>query len=125
MKKKEKRPEMDLNCKLRLLAVQDTVDILGGKWKIRILNTLRLGSRHFMDLQRQVDGIGSKMLSSELKGLEINGLVKRTVYDTRPVTVEYELTPYGTTLKNLIEEMEKWGTQHRQRMFKPDQEKAV
>ena len=64
MKKKEKR-EMNSECKLRLQAVQDVVDLFAGKWKIYILNELKSGPKHFMELQRNVDGIGAKMLSSE------------------------------------------------------------
>lgn len=101
-------------CKLRMLAVQDTMDVLGGKWKIKILTILYFGATHFMELQRRVNGIGAKMLSQELRDLEANGLVKRTILDTRPITVEYALTPYGVTLKDIIEDMEKWGRTHRQ-----------
>lgn len=117
MKKIEKR-ETNSECKVRLQAVQDVVDMFAGKWKIHILNALKTGPKHFMELQRSVGGIGAKMLSSELKNLEINELVKRTEYNTKPITVEYEFTEYGKTLEHLIEEVEKWGTQHRQRMFR-------
>jgi DNA-binding HxlR family transcriptional regulator len=58
------------------------------------------------------------MLSKELRELEINELVKRTVYDTLPVIVEYSMTPYGKTLENLIEELQTWGLQHRKRILK-------
>ena len=70
-----------------------------------------------MQLQREVEGIGAKMLSKELRDLEINELVKRTVYDTKPVTVEYELTEYGKTLQYIIKEMSKWGARHRERIM--------
>ena len=117
MKKVEKR-ETNRECKIRLQAVQDVVDMFGGKWKIRILHALKTGPKHFMDLQRSVGGIGSKMLSSELKILEINELVTRTQYNTKPITVEYAFTEYGKTLGQLMEEVEKWGLRHRQRMFR-------
>ena len=116
MKKKEKRETSD-ECKVRLQTVQNVVDLFGGKWKIRILNALKTGPKHFMDMQRDIDGIGAKMLSRELKILEVNELVKRTEYNTRPITVAYEFTEYGKTLEHLIEEVEKWGIQHRQRML--------
>ena len=57
------------------------------------------------------------MLSKELKELEINQLVERNVYDTVPVSVEYELTPYGRTLKPLIGELHQWGSKHRKRII--------
>jgi DNA-binding HxlR family transcriptional regulator len=58
------------------------------------------------------------MLSKELKELEINELVKRTVLDTKPVTVEYELTSYGGSLERVITELVSWGVKHRRRIFK-------
>lgn len=103
-------------CKVYLRAVNDTLDMLQGKWKISIISSLHFGKRRFMELQREVNGIGAKMLSKELRDLEMNELVKRTVYDTKPVTVEYELTPYGKTLENIIGEMVKWGIEHRKRI---------
>jgi DNA-binding HxlR family transcriptional regulator len=68
-------------------------------------------------MQRQISGITAKMLSKELKELEMNQLVKRTVYDTVPVTVEYALTSYGRTLKRVIVELESWGRKHRDRIM--------
>lgn len=103
-------------CKAAVMAIQDTMDVLGGKWKIKILTTLYFSQTHFMELQRRVSGIGSKMLAQELRDLEVNGLVKRTVADTRPITVIYELTPYGETLKDIILGMENWGRKHRERL---------
>jgi DNA-binding HxlR family transcriptional regulator len=100
-------------CRERMQSVQNTMEVLGGKWKIKILTILYFGNTHFMELQRRVTGIGSKMLSQELRDLELHGLVKRTVQDTRPITVEYEMTPYGATLKEIIEAMEMWGRKHR------------
>ena len=67
----------------------------------------------FMDLLREVDGIGTKMLSKELQDMEINQLVSRTVMDTKPVTVKYTITEYGKTLKPIIDEIAKWGTFYR------------
>ncbi len=104
-------------CKGQLRAVHDTLDLLSGKWKISIISSLSFnGKRRFMELQREVEGIGAKMLSKELRELELNELVVRTVYDTKPVTVEYELSAYGKTLHTVIAEMAKWGTQHRKRI---------
>ena len=104
-------------CHTQLRAIHDTLDLLNGKWKISIIGSLFFGKRRFMELQREVEGIGSKMLSKELRELELNELVKRTVFDTKPVTVEYELTSYGATLKSIIDEMAKWGVQHRKRIM--------
>lgn len=105
------------DCKSMLRAVHDTLDILSGKWKITIIGSLHFGKKRFMEMQRDVEGIGAKMLSKELRDLEMNELVKRTVFDTKPVTVEYELTEYGKTLEAIIQEMTKWGVEHRKRMI--------
>jgi DNA-binding HxlR family transcriptional regulator len=103
-------------CKANLRAVSDTLDLLSGKWKISIIVSLSYGKKRFMELQREVEGVGSKMLSKELRELEMNELVKRTVYDTKPVTVEYELTPYGATLQGIIKELVRWGLEHRKKI---------
>jgi len=105
------------SCAMYLRAVHDSLDILGGKWKISIIGALKFGNRRFKELQREVNGITAKMLSKELKELEINELVKRTVFDSKPVTVEYELTAYGKTLDGVLESLMTWGIQHRKRIM--------
>ena len=101
-----------------MLALLDALDIFNGKWKIAIMCSLNERKKRFKDLQRDVGKITGKMLSKELKELEINELVKRTVLDTKPVTVEYELTPYGGSLESVITELVSWGLKHRRRIFK-------
>ena len=101
-------------CKERILAIKDTMELLSGKWKFHILGTLlQAGKLRFMDLLREVDGIGAKMLSKELQDMEMNRLISRTVLNTKPVTVEYEMTDYGKTLAPSIDEIVQWGTAHR------------
>ena len=70
-------------------------------------------------MERQIPKITARMLSKELKELEINQLVKRTVYDTIPVTVEYELTPYGNSLQDVLMALRDWGVKHRNRIIGP------
>jgi DNA-binding HxlR family transcriptional regulator len=108
------------SCSKVLLAIRDTMDVLSGKWKIAIVGSLTFGEKRFNELQRDVDGITAKMLSKELKDLEINKLVKRTVFDTKPVTVEYRLTEHGRSLEKLIEELVRWGILHREKIFNQD-----
>ncbi|WP_107039565.1 winged helix-turn-helix transcriptional regulator [Brumimicrobium mesophilum] len=106
-------------CQLRMQAISDTMSILSGKWKFHIIGTLIEGNKlGFMDLLREVKGIGSKMLSKELQDLELNHLVSRTVQDTKPITVQYALTEYGETLSPLIDELAKWGIEYRQSIYK-------
>lgn len=116
---------MKIKCsKSNLLAVQDTMDILKGRWKIFIIAALCYDKMRFSDLQKEIEGISAKMLSSELKDLEINQLVNRTVVSTQPISVEYELTEYGKTLKKVIEQLADWGIQHRKRIIGKELEKA-
>jgi DNA-binding HxlR family transcriptional regulator len=101
-------------CKVRIQAIKDTMGILSGKWKFHILGTLIEGNKlGFMDLLREVDGIGTKMLSKELQDLEMNHLISRRVLDTKPITVEYAITSYGKTLTPIIDEIAKWGVEYR------------
>lgn len=105
-------------CQVRMQAISDTMSVLSGKWKFHILGTLIEGSKlGFMDLLREVNGIGTKMLSKELQDLEMNHLISRTVMDTKPITVEYSLTEYGETLAPLIDELAKWGVEYRQSIY--------
>lgn len=106
------------SCTKALIPVRDALDILNGKWKLPILIALSFGNKRFKELAKQVDGITDKMLSKELRDLEMNELVKRTVHDSVPVVVEYSMTPYGETLEKLIDELQAWGTLHRKRILK-------
>src|SRR3979490_245209 len=101
-KKKEVADPIDKACQGSLLAIKDALDALNGKWKLPIIIVLMEGPRRFKDLQRTVTGITPKLLSKELKELELNEFVKRTVYDTMPVAIEYSLTPYSKTLDPVI-----------------------
>jgi len=102
------------DCKTRILAIKDAMDVLSGKWKIHILGTILLSNKlGFMDLLREVNGISAKILSKELQDMEMNRLVSRTVLNTKPITVEYKLTKYGRTLEPIINEIANWGFTYR------------
>src|ERR1700741_1987773 len=85
-------------CTKMILPVRDALDILSGKWKLPILISLSFGNKRFKQIAREIPNITDKMLSKELRELEMNQLVKRTVYDSVPVTVEYSMTSYGKSL---------------------------
>lgn len=104
-------------CGRHLKAVRDVMDLLNGKWKIPIIVVLMSGPRRFSELKNEIEGISAKMLSKELKELEVNELVKRKVYDTSPVTVEYSITDYGLTLEDVIKGLSRWGRKHRKRIM--------
>lgn len=103
-------------CSQHMLPVRDALDFLSGKWKLPIIIALSFGNYRFKELHRLI-GITPKMLSKELKDLEMHQLVKRTVYDTTPVSVEYELTPYAASLRQVIDALRDWGTQHRKKVM--------
>ena len=105
--------ECQIEHKKEIMAVHDTMDILNGKWKISIISSICYhNKRRFTDILNDVNGISNKMLSKELKELEINKLIKRIVLDTQPVTIHYQLTEYGLTLKTIINDLAEWGIKH-------------
>ena len=103
-------------CNRSLSAIQDTLYVLGGKWKLPIIIALFNGPQRFRELQRSLESITPKVLSKELKELELNEFVTRTVYPTTPVTVEYRITEYSQTLRPLLGALREWGEQHRTRL---------
>ena len=103
-------------CTARLHAVGDALYAIGGKWKLRIIVALFEGNRRFNELQRLVEGISAKVLSTELKELELNGFVRRNVFTGTPVVVEYELTEYSETLHSVLDALSEWGTMHREKI---------
>jgi DNA-binding HxlR family transcriptional regulator len=105
-------------CQQRYLPIRDTLDIVGGKWKLPLTHALSNGPLRFKELQREIGGITARVLSKELKDLEVNELVTREVFATAPVTVEYSLTEYGRSLKPVILALYNWGTKHRERILK-------
>ena len=105
-------------CKATLKAIADALYAIGGKWKLRIIVALMDGNKRFNELQRLIEGISAKVLSTELKVLEMNGFVRRKVFTGKPVTVEYELTAYAGTLSGVLQTLSKWGTEHREKVKK-------
>lgn len=101
------------DCRSAHLFVQDTLYVVGGKWKLVILSILiNEGTQRFGELSR-ASGISPRILSKELQELEINQLVKRDVKKTKPITVEYSATDYSYTLSTVIDAMIHWGENHR------------
>jgi len=101
--------------KKEIMAVHDAMDVLNGKWKVSIISSIcYYNKRRFSDILNDVNGISNRMLSKELKDLEMNKLIKRTVLETQPITVQYQLTEYGKTLKVIINNLAEWGLSHRE-----------
>jgi DNA-binding HxlR family transcriptional regulator len=106
------------SCKAKSLALRDAIELLSGKWKICILQTLSFGPLRFKDLQETVVGITPKVLSKELQDLEDNLMVTRTVNSTKPITVSYALTKHASNVKPVIEALLFFGASHRQEIKK-------
>ena len=104
------------DCTAILSAVSDALYAIGGKWKLMIIIAIARGNNRFSELQKQVKGISARVLSSELKELELNGFIIKKVAVGYPVTIEYELLPYSHTLEEIVGAMTRWGQQHRQRI---------
>lgn len=114
----ECKNEFQTDRKKEMMAVHDAMDVLSGKWKIYIISSIcHYNKRRFSDILNDVVGISNKMLSKELKELEINKLVQRTVLDTHPITVQYELTKHGKTLQTIINNLTDWGIEHRKEII--------
>ncbi|MBB2949305.1 helix-turn-helix domain-containing protein [Sphingobacterium sp. JUb56] len=111
--------ERPATCTEELFAMRDSLDVLGGKWKLMILRYLtnRTDQQiHFKKLQRGITGISAKMLTKELRELEINLLITRTIQDTKPITVIYAVTEYGKSVFTVTETLVNWGLIHRDKI---------
>jgi DNA-binding HxlR family transcriptional regulator len=110
----------EANCSEELMAMRDSLDVLGGKWKLMILRFLTNRTHqtiHFKKMQREIGGISAKMLSKELKELETNLLVSRTEQNTKPATVAYAITEYGKSVLPVTETLVNWGITHREKII--------
>lgn len=114
---KEKILYSEVQCTKHINGVEDALYVLGGKWKLRIIIALFSGHIRFNELQRVINGISARVLSNELKQLELNGLLKRVVQaDRTPVVVEYIPTQYALTLKDVVSALADWGQKHRKKI---------
>ena len=104
------------SCKASVSAVRDALYVLNGKWKLPLIVALTGEPKRFNEIQRSLDGITPKILSKELRDLELNEFVTRSVLPTTPVTVLYQLTPYSHSLGSVVDELRKWGLQHREKV---------
>jgi DNA-binding HxlR family transcriptional regulator len=100
-------------CHSKLGAVGDALYVIGGKWRLRIIIALSEGAWRFNELQRSIPGISARVLSNELKELELNGFLTRKVHTDVPVIVEYKLTEYSRTLDFVVAALVEWGEMHR------------
>lgn len=105
------------DCGKCIMMVKDALDVLNGRWKLPILVSLKYSSKRFTQISRDVNGVTDKVLSKELKELEMNQLIKRTVHDTFPPMVDYALTAHGHSLDPVITSLKEWGGKHRKKII--------
>ncbi len=105
------------SCPKTMRSISDALEALEGKWKLLILVSLSSGPKRFKQISREVKGITDKMLSKELKNLEMNQLIRREVFESFPPTVEYSITEHGQSLEKVLEELHLWGLAHRQKVI--------
>lgn len=104
-------------CPKTMLSIKDALEAVEGRWKLLILFSLAEGPKRFRQLAKEVHGITDKTLSKELKRLEENQLITRSVYDTFPPKVEYAITQHGLSLERVLDELHFWGLAHRQKVI--------
>lgn len=100
-----------------VLALTDTLNVINGKWKLPIVAALLRGKNRFKDLQENIEKITPRMLSKELKELEVNGVLERKVHNQVPVLIEYHLTESGKSFAKVIDAMIDWGLEHRKQVM--------
>ena len=94
--------------------VREILDLIGDKWTLHIIATLKDGPVRFNELRRRIDGISQRMLTINLRGLERDGLVKRTLFPTIPPRVDYELTDVGRTLLAPVMALVTWANSNQE-----------
>lgn len=90
-----------------------SLSILGGRWKPAILCRLSHQTMRYSDLKNSIENISERMLIAQLRELEADQIIKRTVYPVVPPRVEYEMTELGNTMKPMLAAMSDWGNMHR------------
>ncbi|MEO8624201.1 MAG: helix-turn-helix domain-containing protein [bacterium] len=90
-------------------AVEVTLSVIGGKWKLLIIGQLHRGVSRFGQLKRAIPGVTQTMLTQQLRELEEDGVVSRTIFPEIPPRVEYAMTEFGKTLECVLAVMGQWG----------------
>ncbi len=98
--------------------IMQTIAMVSDKWKVLILYQLKDGKKRFNELRRALQGVTQRVLTHQLRSLEEDGLVSRTIYAEVPPRVEYELTILGKTLIPILDQFESWARQHADELIK-------
>ncbi|HIS47716.1 MAG TPA: helix-turn-helix transcriptional regulator [Candidatus Scybalocola faecigallinarum] len=96
--------------------VATTVQLIGSKWKLLIMRNLMARPWRFNELRKDLDGVSQKVLTDSLRAMESDGIITRTVYPEVPPRVEYALSSLGETMRPILDAMEKWGREYKEKM---------
>ncbi|GAA3507689.1 DNA-binding HxlR family transcriptional regulator [Streptosporangium album] len=99
--------------------IEVAMEVVGGKWKLAILKNLFPGPQRFSELRRAMPGVTQRMLTRQLRELEADELVVRTVYPQVPPKVEYALTEIGRSLEEIADRLDRWGRWYRRTARRP------
>jgi DNA-binding HxlR family transcriptional regulator len=97
----------DAGCPAR-----EVLELIASKWTVLVVDALAEGAKRYSELRRLITGVSQKMLTQTLRELERDGIVVRTVYDTKPPSVDYRLTELGATLTEPISAIRRWADAH-------------
>ena len=95
--------------------VATTVQLIGNKWKLLIIRNLQERPWRFNELQRSLEGISQKVLTDNLRSMEADGIIVRTVYAEVPPRVEYSLSELGESMRPILDAMKAWGEQYKEK----------
>ena len=101
-----------LSIRVRTLESRDAIELVSNKWRIAVLHVLTSGPVRTNQLQRAITGVSAKVLTDTLRGLERDGLIRRSVCQVLPAHVEHELTPMGHSVIPLLRELCHWAKAH-------------
>lgn len=93
--------------------VETTLTLIGNKWKVLIIRDLLTGTKRFGELKKSIGSVSQKVLTSQLRVMEEDGLVHREVYAEVPPRVEYSLTELGWSLQPILDAMVSWGNNYK------------
>ena len=111
-------PSDDKRFREKISAIQDTMFVIGGKWKIPVILSIYSGNKRFNDILTSIPKITNRVLSKELKHLEENLLISRTIVSDYPVKIEYAITTYCLSIDKIAKPMEEWGKSHKKEIIK-------
>jgi len=105
--RKDVNPKKLVGC-----PVEATLRVVGGRWKVLVLHHLLRGTRRFGELNRALRGVSARTLTKQLREMEADGIIDRTVHPQVPPMVEYSLTAKGAELEPVLSALHAWGERH-------------